>query len=716
MHEQQNTGASEVATPPTWGSSTPLLPSIAEPVLSGDYGAFAPPDAPPAPGGTSKLPWFAALTGALVLLVGGGFFALTAFAATGGAATPEQAVDSLIAAANDEDFITLAELLEPSERRTIAEPMITEILPEMIRLGVFDDSVDAGNVEGFDWEFSDVTYRVETLAQNPDMVHVYFTGGQAAAEFNAVDFPFGDDFRERFGDDFEDEPRVVEDIEESGNPMVLVERDGRWYMSVMFTLAENARLETGQRLPPMSEAPVALGSGSPEGAFTAMFAEMVEMDLEGFIGRMDPAELAVLYRYSPLFVDEAQDGLDAFQRAMDESNVSWDIGGFDFEVEADGDEAVVTLRGFTLDVNSDDVDLSFTYSRDQISGRVDARDWGRASIEATPTRWVIEGVLDGEPLSVEIDIDPEARSISGSGEIEGTTVSGELALDADGMCSRYSVTASDGTQEQGCLEDQFFGGGEDFVIQQYIGVFDDFASDFGGIPMAAHKTDGEWYVSPVSTMLNYYINYLEEIDEGEFDEMMDAMDAASAVGFGSLNRFDQTEMFSDDVMFSDDAMFGESTDSFGDVEELSSQDFEDLMAEFEEQLEDLDDGDFEFPPALEPVPGDELVVDPARGKSFSVEGDLVEGEFDTVTIDLTAGEIVTVTVEADPDSDLDTTVELFGPNGSIAYNDDALSEIGIGFLDSQIKTPIGVDATYTIEIHSFADFGTGAYTLTIERS
>ena len=686
MYEQQNRGASERATPPTWGSTAPSPPSIAEPVLSGNYGAFALPDAPPAPSGSSKLPWFAALAGALVLLVGGGFFALTAFAATGGAATPEQAVDSLIAAANDEDFITLAELLEPSERRTIAEPMITEILPELIRLGVLDESADAGNVEGFEWEFSDVTYRVETLAQNPDMVHVYFTGGQAAAEFNAVDFPFGDDFRERFGDDFEDEPRVTEDIEESGNPMVLVERDGRWYISAMFTLAENARLESGQRLPPLSEAPVALGSGSPEAAFEAMFAEMVEMDLEGFIGRMDPDELAVLYRYSPLFLDEAQDGLDELQRAMDESNLSWDLGGFDFEVEADGDEAVVTLRGFTLDVNSDVVDLSFTYSREQISGRVNARDWGRVSIEGTTTRWVIEGVLDGDPLSIEIDIDPEARSISGSGEIEGTTVSGELALDADGICSRYSLTASDGTQEQGCLEDQFFGGGEDFVIQQYIGHFDDFASDFGGISMAAHKTDGEWYVSPVSTMLNYYINYLEEIDEGEFEEMMDAMGAASAVGFESLNGLEQSNLFGDDDMF------GESTADY------------------------LDEGAFEFPPALEPVPGDERVVDPARGTSFSVEGDLVEGEFNTVTIDLSAGEIVTITVEADPDSDLDTTVELFGPNGSVAYNDDVLSEIGIGFLDSQIETPIGVDATYKIEIHSFADFGTGAYTLTIGRS
>ena len=41
------------------------------------------------------------------------------------------------------------------------------------------------------------------------------------------------------------------------------------------------------------------------------------------------------------------------------------------------------------------------------------------------------------------------------------------------------------------------------------------------------------------------------------------------------------------------------------------------MAEFDEQF---DGGEFEVPPALEPVPDDELVVNPAPGTPFGMYG------------------------------------------------------------------------------------------------
>jgi hypothetical protein len=236
------------------------------------------------------------VVGAVVLLAGGSFFALTAFGASGGADSPEAAVEALIEAANNEDFITIGELL--------------------------DERVNAGDVEAFDWEFTDVTYRVQPIAQNPDMVHVFFTGGEAAAEFNSAEFPFGDTFRDRFGDDFGDVPRETEQIENSENPMVLVEHDGKWYVSGLFAIAENIRLEAGERLPDRSEAPRAIGTDTPDGAVEAMFGEMVEMDLAGLIGRMDPEEMAVLYRYAPLFLDEGQASLDEFRSEMESNNVS----------------------------------------------------------------------------------------------------------------------------------------------------------------------------------------------------------------------------------------------------------------------------------------------------------------------------------------------------------------------------------------------------------
>ena len=702
MTDQQNSGEQESAIPASWGARGHVTQSVAEPVLSGEYGAIVPPEAPVAPSVSNKLPWFAAVFGALVLLVGGGFFASTAFAASGGADSPEEAVDALIAAANGEDFITMAELLEPSERRTIAEPVIIEVLPELIRLGVLDDSADAGSVEGFEWEFTNVTYRVETIPLNADMVRVYFTGGQAAAEFNAAEFPFGDEFRERFGDEIEDEPRVIEDIEESQNPMVLVERDGRWYMSAMFTIAENARIEAGEDFPDAAQAPPALGSATPEAAVEAMFAEMIELDMVGFIGRMDPEELAVLYRYSPLFLDEAQDGLDDAERFFADNNVEWDLSEFDFDVETDGDDASVVVRGFRLEVTTDEYDVSFSYGRDRITGRVNAGEFGEGSLDATPTRWVIEGTIEGERVDIEVNINNDTKSVEAAGEFFGSTISGSIVFDEAGVCSRYSVTASDGTDESGCIEDGLQDGAG-LVTQQYIGFLEGLDDEFGGATIAARRTDGEWYVSPVTSVLDYYIDSLKNLDEGQFEKMLDEMSAASVYGFGameSLEGFDDSGFVFDDFE--------------GEGFEFDDQEFEGFEGEgFEFDDQEFDDQEFGIAEATLDT-SSALIVDPAM--SLSVPGGLDSATFDEAVIDLAAGDLLTVTLQANPESDLDTTLEVFAGDESIAYNDDADASAGIGMFDSRLEVRIPSDGAYRIEIRSFGDFGAGDYTLSVQRS
>ena len=341
-----------VATPATGATSASPAPQ-SNPAGQWQLGDAAPPvvgieqidEAPVAPEapGPGKGPWIAAVVGALVLLLGGGFFAFSALGASGGADSPEQAVDELLDALNNEDFITMAELLEPGERRAVAEPVITEVLPELVRLGVFDETVDAGNVEGIDFEFTDVTYRVDALADHPDLVHVYFTGGEAASELTAAELPLGDAFREFLGDDLTDEPREVEDLEEVESPIVLVERDGRWYFSAIFTLTENARLDIDRPLPLASESPAALGAQTPAAAVQGFFEELNEFDLGGIIGRMDPDEMAALYRYSPLFLEDGQAALDDARAEIERQGVTWNITNLDLESTLEGDEAVVEL-------------------------------------------------------------------------------------------------------------------------------------------------------------------------------------------------------------------------------------------------------------------------------------------------------------------------------------------------------------------------------------
>ena len=690
-------------TPPAAGADAYLSPA-ASPVLSGQYGITEPPSAPDVPETSSKLPWIAAMVGALVLLGGGGFFALTAFGASGGAETPEAAVDAMFEALGNEDFITLGELLEPSERRTIVEPTITEVLPELIRVGIFSEEIDAGNVEGIDFEFTDVTYRVEPLAQNPDIVHVYLTGGQVATEFNAAEFPFSDLLREELGSELEDQPRETEPIEESDTPLTFVERDGRWYFSGLFSAAEAARLDAGERLPRTSESPAALGSATPDAAVEAMFQEISDWDLAGLIGRMDPEEMAVLYRYSPLFLDEAQTTLDEAEADVREADISWELRDFDFEVETDGDDAVVAVRGFTLDVRSPDIDLTFTYGRDEISGRLDANEFDtRGSFTATTTRLTIEGVVDGEQFNVEIVVDPDGNRISGSGSFSNDTAEGEVTFDPNGVCSRYSLTASDGTSETGCIEDSF-DADDRSAFGFYENAFDDWPSEFPGFSISTHKTDGEWYISPIGTAFDGYLAVLRNIEDDQLQELFDSA--------GALDGLDAMGAF-DDVV--NDALGSDSTTSSQDI-----QDFEDLLAELESELdEDAESSSTTgVPSTAEPVRESTIEMTIDRGATATLDDSLSAGGFDIATVDLEAGDTVIITAETDGFSNLDTTLTLtFEATGAVVgFNDDADSDAGLaGLFDSKLEVQVLDTGTYTIEIASFDYESSGEYSLTVER-
>ena len=698
-------GGGHTPPPPPASSSAPTsFAAPASPVLSGDYGLTEPPLAPEAPQRSSKLPWVAAVLGALVLLGGGGFFALTAFSASGGAESPEAAVDAMIEALGNEDFVTIGELIEPSERRTMVEPAITELLPELVRLGLLDDEVDPANVEGVDWEFTDVTYRVEPLAQNPDIVHVYFTGGEVASEFNSAEFPFSDLMRDEFGADMEDQARQTEQIEPSDIPLTFVERDGRWYFSAWFSVAEAARLETDARLPRASEAPPALGSESPEAAVEAMFGELVEWDLEGLIGRMDPDEMAALYRYSPLFLTDAQFELDGIEADLRADNYRWSMSDFDFDVETDGDDAIVDVRGFTIDVQADNVDITMTYARDELSAEVIADDFGgRGSLSATTTRWSIEGVIDGESFNMLIEIDPDSYTISGSGSAAGESGEGSITFDFDGECSRYSLSASDGTDESGCLEDSLPTNQDQLALSFYKNSFDDWPTEFPGISMSTRRTDGEWFISPIGTTFDAYLDALASFDDDQLNEFLT-----------SVEEFDTMDAFNDAI---DEAIGRDSISPDGD-------DFDDLFADlddeglFDESFDDMmDDEDFEVIESADPVQEGIFEIDVPRGDVYIVDDSLEVGAYDLAYIDLDAGDTVVITVQTDPSSFLDTTLTMFDDSSQeVGFNDDADFEAGLASsLDSQLEVTVGETGTYTIEIGSFAYMSTGEYQLTVER-
>ena len=656
------------AAPNTWSSTTPSAPDAgvptgyATPEHVGEY-AMAGAVAGDSGKGSSKLPWIFAVVAAVLLLGGGGFFAVSAFGASGGADSPEDAIDTMLAAMGEEDFVSIAELMEPSERRTIAEPALTELLPELKRLGLVDDSADAASVDGVDLVFTDVEYRVEELVGVDDMRHVFLTGGEVSTTINAADLPFTSDV-----DTSDLDAQTSQSIEDNETPIVFVERDGRWYFSMWFTIAEAARLDASERLPTADEEPARIPGDSPEAAIEGLFTSMVDFDLESMIGHMDPDEMAVLYRYSPLFLAEAQSDLADARNELLAEGISWDMTDFDFDVDESGDDAVVTMRGFTFDVTGPDFDVEVVYARDLLTGELAIEDV-RGSLSASPTLFNIEGAAEGSVFDAEIGVDPEGLRVFGSANVDGETFEGELVLDETSGCSRYEITGSDGTNESGCLEDD----GDLEGIGPIVEAMEDWPTEFPGVSFRARQTDGGWYVSPIATMFDGVIKALEGIEEGEFDEVFNPV--ADVAEDAIIDPFDILDGASGSV--SDDDILGGFSD---------------------------------------PIAEDTTFITVADGAVEDFGGEVDSNGFDTYVLNLEAGSAVVLSAQS-LGSGLDTTLAVLDPNGlEIAFNDDAEFDLdpSSGF-DSQLVVFPDQAGEYAIEV---AGFGTssGSYVLTVDRA
>ena len=158
-------------TPSTAGSAISRAAAVNIPSPIPDHQTVHPD---PAGKSSGRLLWFGAVAAGVLLLVGGSVFALRSFGAQDGAENPQAAVDQMLEGLDNNNLLEIAELIEPSERASFARPALTEILPEMQRIGAIPDDVDAGNTQssGLDISTEQVTSRIETLDGADDMVHV----------------------------------------------------------------------------------------------------------------------------------------------------------------------------------------------------------------------------------------------------------------------------------------------------------------------------------------------------------------------------------------------------------------------------------------------------------------------------------------------------------------------------------------------------------------
>jgi hypothetical protein len=360
--------------PPGAGGSTPPPPPSTP-------GGFAPPGpgaTPPPDGGSPTAPVegaspqpgrsrgkvVAAAVGALAI-VGAGVFAVTRIsgdgAASGGADSPEAAAELLLDALDAEDVLGAVEVLLPGERETFREPM-QRFVTRLADWDVLSDDNLSG-IGGIDIMVSDRDVRVEET--NVEDIVNLSVSATVASKVDGAALPIGDWLRDQVGEEQIGELDTETDPEDGTFPVTAVRQDGRWYLSLFYTAAEQARAETGAEIPAEGIEP--RGGDTPEAAMDNFLGALADVDLTGMVATLNPNEFAALQRYAPLFVDDAQRDVDDGLR---QSGVSIELGDTSYDVTGSGSQRSVAITGFAVEISAEGETLSLRLEDGCVVGEV----------------------------------------------------------------------------------------------------------------------------------------------------------------------------------------------------------------------------------------------------------------------------------------------------------------------------------------------------------
>ena len=281
-------------------------------------------------------------------------FAATQMAGSnaGGAATAQEVGEEVLAAIENEDVLGVLDLLLPGEREVFKQPAI-DFVSELSRLEVLSPAADLAKIDGVDFAITGGTVQA-TETNATDITNLALTG-QINATVNGDELPIGNLLLDVAPDDVD-----VSELDDSSSseldiPLTAVEVDGRWYLSVFFTAAEQARLSADQP-PDIPENGIEPSGGEqPEDALDEMFDALEQLDLTALIAALNPGEAAALQRYAPLFVDDAQSMLD-------EAPIELDFKQAEYTVTGDGSRRHASIDLLVAQVSADGITVDMEYA------------------------------------------------------------------------------------------------------------------------------------------------------------------------------------------------------------------------------------------------------------------------------------------------------------------------------------------------------------------
>jgi hypothetical protein len=329
----------------------------------------------PAPAPKNRTPLIITAIAVVVALVAAAGIYLFAIkdsndtAGTTGQASPQASVTALFTTLSNSDPIGLADQLDPAEAALFTD-LNTDIITELKRLEVLSPAASTDSMTGTTITVSNLTMDGTDETINDHLRIVKLTGGTVTVASDPSAIPLSDSFRQAFGDQIDQaQPQsqtvnIADAVKDNGGDPIrvaTVKRGDQWYVSLFYTIADNAVHQAG--LPNPTSSIAADGQGSPEEAVNKFIEKSAAGDLAGVIGVLPPDEMGALHDYGQVLVDQA-DAADLSTSAKDLgvefSNLTWEqsdvTGGKKLSIKT----MTVTADGQTVTIERDAAKNSLT--------------------------------------------------------------------------------------------------------------------------------------------------------------------------------------------------------------------------------------------------------------------------------------------------------------------------------------------------------------------
>ena len=303
---------------------------------------------------------------AVVAVGAAGVFAVANFSGStaGGSDDPADLGTELLNAIEGEDLLGIIDVLVPGEREALGEPFV-ELVTELQRLEILAET-DLSDIAGLDIELTDEVVRTRTTNVD-DIVNISLSA-DVTVSIDGAELPIGDLLSDNMPDDMLADVRGTQVTENDQLDITLtgVREDGRWYFSLLHTVAELAREELAGDVGIPLEGVGFDGADSPQAAVDQMLDRIEALDLAGIIRTLDPSEAAALQRYAPLFLDDAQ-------AELDDASFSWEITERSVRIEGSGDQRTAFVDALAIEGSFDGGSFSFSVEGECVVAEMDGQ-------------------------------------------------------------------------------------------------------------------------------------------------------------------------------------------------------------------------------------------------------------------------------------------------------------------------------------------------------